>query len=128
MDLMGEFLCTRKELQDIPITTKGFGTTKDIFTSMSSHKYDNHSLEDGLKTSIGGGFGGVVGTATNPSLLSSSVGIPSSFSDSGEFTPRFGSSGEFTPRFGSGLGFHNSSGFGTANLPPSPESAALMGK
>jgi hypothetical protein len=122
----------RRELQEIPITTKGFGASPASPLTTSGWGENSAGDElDGLASSVGG-FGGVVGVSGTP--LGDFVGNPvatsrgdgdmygspeSSRFESGEFTPRFGS-GEFTPRFGSGLGFSS-----VYHTPPDPTPSSV---
>eukprot|EP00026_Physarum_polycephalum_P014824 Phypoly_transcript_15383.p1 GENE.Phypoly_transcript_15383~~Phypoly_transcript_15383.p1 ORF type:complete len:265 (+),score=45.95 Phypoly_transcript_15383:63-857(+) len=133
MAVIGEYICMRRELQEIPITTKGFGASPaspPSLTPTHSTGWGKGSAEEdreGLVSSAGG-FGGVVGVSGVP--LGDFVGNPvatpkEDFGEtvprygSGEITPRFGS-GEFTPRFGSGLGFSS-----VYHTQPSPAPASV---
>jgi hypothetical protein len=134
MALIGEYICMRRELQEIPITTMGFGASpaspplpSTSFTPSRWGKSSEGEERDGLASSAGG-FGGVVGVSGTP--LGDFVGNPAPSLREGEGEreghlygsgeiPRFGS-GEFTPRFGSGLGFNS-----VYHTPPSPTPSSV---
>jgi hypothetical protein len=116
MALIGEYICMRRELRDIPITTKGFGVTPTSPppTTPSSPTYSpapsspfasrwGKSSDDGVV----GGFSGVVGVSGGIPM-SDLVGIPVlqiGGEDRGGSIGGSGGVSEFTPRFGSGLGY-----------------------
>lgn len=121
MAVVGEYICMRRELRDIPITTKGFGasplspppqTVTSSYSPSSSpftSKWDKSTDSfDFNNNNNSGKFGEIIGSSSGMPLSDPVAVQPSSPLLGGdrdiEFTQRFGS-GEFTPRFGSGLGF-----------------------